>query len=43
VDLVGECLLGWIDIVVDPIEQALSGRGDDAGLYIVDMRVDEAG
>ena len=41
--LVGEGLLGDEGVVVEPVEQLLALRADDAGLHVVDVRVDEAG
>ena len=39
---VGEGLLGDEGVLVEPVEQLLALRADDAGLHVVDMRVDEA-
>jgi hypothetical protein len=43
VGLVGEGFLGWIDVVVDPLQQLLARRRDHLGLHIVHMGVYEAG
>ena len=39
---VGEGLLGDVGVVVEPVEQLLALRADDAGLHIVDVGVDKA-
>ena len=40
---IGEGLLGDERVALEPVEQILCLRADDAGLDVMDMRVDEAG
>jgi hypothetical protein len=40
--LVGESFLNGIDVVLNPLQELLAGRGDDLALHVVDVGIDEA-